>query len=32
MLLRFFIGFDGSSDEAGAEEEGMLAGEMGRDG
>src|SRR5271170_3915955 len=32
MLLRFFTGFDGSSEEAGAEEEGTLAGEMGRDG
>jgi hypothetical protein len=32
MLLRFFMGFDGSSKAAGVEEEGTLAGEMGRDG
>jgi hypothetical protein len=32
MLLRFLIGLDGSNEEAGAEEEGTLAGEMGRDG
>jgi hypothetical protein len=32
MLLRFLIGLDGSKVEAGADEEGTLAGEMGRDG
>lgn len=31
-LLRFWIGLDGSKEEAGAEEDGTVAGEMGREG